>query len=77
MSARFDPESPLPVPVPLDEPDFEELRQMVVDYVKYCQNEGEYCSDNDWDHYIFEQAVISVYGREIWPLLNEIGARRP
>lgn len=58
--------------VPLEHPDFKPLREMVIAYVAYCHDQAEYCDDNDWGHFIFEEAVKAVYGEDVWSKLNEV-----
>jgi len=54
----------------LNSPDLTKLKNLVKDYVTYCSSD-EYHEDNDYGHYIFEEAVTAFYGEEIWDLINQ------
>jgi len=58
-------------PVPLAEPNLEELRKLVHKYIAFCASSG-YFSDNDWDHYVAEAAVEAYYGADVWDWINAI-----
>lgn len=63
--ARRERVSKLPDPVPLPEPDFEPVISLVHAYIRAIQAGGPYPEDHD--QYIFEGAVVAVYGPGIWP----------
>lgn len=58
-------------PQPLDNPKFGRLIDTVEDYMHYCHNE-DYCEDNDYRQYVFEEALAAVYGPDIFTYLNRI-----
>lgn len=45
--------------------DFGRLRKLVSDYIDFV-NSDEFCEDNDFRQYIFEEAVEMFYGESIW-----------
>ena len=57
-------------PKPLDRPDWAPL-------IKLCEQQlddvqaGESTDDSDLDHYIYEEALIAVYGPDIFTWMNE------
>jgi hypothetical protein len=57
----------LKTPVPLKKPDFTRL-------ISTCQHNikeiGEGRSDTDTAHYIYEEAMTAVYGKDVWKWVN-------
>ena len=49
--------------------DFTKLIENVKDYMKYVASD-EYHEDNDWNHYIFEVAIESIYGKGVWEWIS-------
>ncbi len=53
----------------LENPDIKKLRNAVEQYVDFVASE-EYCEDNDFDHYIFEDVMTAFYGEDFWAWHN-------
>jgi len=56
-------------PTQLKEPDFEELKKQCQAYIDYVASD-DYHEDNDRDHYIFEEAMEAVFGKDVWKFIN-------
>lgn len=63
-------ESPVqePLPQPMNNPSYDLLHTMCVDYVKSVAEDKV---DDDHSHYIFEAAIEAVYGKDIWDWINK------
>jgi len=56
-------------PVPLDQPNFEPLRKMIIEGTRESiENESE---DDDFSHYVYEAAMDAVYGKNFWVWRNK------
>lgn len=55
-------------PTPLEKPDYSQLRQMIIgEITQACEN----CyQDDDFEHYVYEEAMKAVYGPDIFTWLN-------
>ena len=51
--------------------DFTGLISLCEEHIKYISS-SDYDEDNDSSHYIFEKAIESVYGPDIWEYINTI-----
>lgn len=58
-----------PEPNTIDEVDFSTVYAMCLEYVHAMANMGR--EPKDIEHYMFEEAVMAVYGRGIWAWVNE------
>jgi hypothetical protein len=58
------------IPVPLAEPNLEELKKLVHQYIAFRAG-PEWYEDNDRMDYIAEAAVEAFYGKQIWPWINK------
>jgi len=47
-----------------------DLRVICSDYIDFLNNDDEYSEDNDYSHYIFEKAMETLYGKEVWVWIN-------
>lgn len=56
------------VPEPLQCPDFSDLRKVVIDGVNEAHSE-QY-QDEDFKHYVYEAAMIAVYGKSFFTWRN-------
>ena len=52
------------LPEKLEEPDFEELEELVDSYIEMFAKDIK--PKDDYDHHIFEAAVAAFYGEDIW-----------
>lgn len=55
-------------PEPIEEPDLTSLRKICQEYIDFIGSE-HYHEDNDYDHYIFEQAMNTFFGDK-WDYIN-------
>lgn len=63
-------EAELPMPHPLEKPDFSVIVKMAENYIKDLQFEEFYDEDNDKDHWFYEEAMKAVYGPNIFKYVN-------
>jgi hypothetical protein len=50
--------------------DLEDLENLCQEYLDYIDSE-EYCGDSDYDHFIFEKAMETLYGEDIFDYIND------
>ena len=43
-----------------------DLRQMCQYYIDFVDNDKEYSEDNDYSDYIFEAAMTTIFGKEVF-----------
>lgn len=53
-----------------EEIDLNALKEICQNYIDFVDNDEEYHEDNDYDHYIFETAMETVFGKEVWNFIN-------
>lgn len=58
------------VVVPMDNIDWTALLALCKDYVDYSISD-DYHEDNDYKHYIFETALETIYGEDVFKKLNQ------
>ena len=58
-------------PNQLKEVNLEELRKICQEYVDFVDSDVEYYEDHDFDQYIFEKAMIALYGDDVFNWINE------
>ena len=46
------------------------LEKTINQYFEFLVSD-DYCEDNDWDNEIFEMAVATFYGPDIWDWINK------
>lgn len=56
-------------PEQLNVVDLVKLRELCQSYIDYLDSE-DYSEDNDYDHYIFEEAMNALYGPSVWGYVN-------
>lgn len=57
-------------PKQLENPDFTLLKDACQQYIDFIDNDAEYYEDNDNDHRIFESAMETIFGKEVWDFIN-------
>ena len=57
-------------PKQLENVDLAKLRTICQDYIDFIDNDKEYCEDNDYDHQIFETAMETIFGEDVWKFVN-------
>lgn len=55
-------------PAPLPNPDFTGLREMIVKGIEFFAENGY--DSKDFQHYVYEEALTAVYGRDFWKWRN-------
>jgi len=53
-----------------EEIDLTSLRDICQSYIDFIDNDKEYCEDNDYDEYIFETAMNTIFGKKVWDFIN-------
>jgi len=51
--------------------DLTELRNVCQGYIDFIDNDKEYYEDNDYDHYIFEKAMTTIFGKDVFDWINQ------
>lgn len=57
------------VPVPLPDPDFSKLTNMMVDGLEEYASTGH--TDDDFEHYVYEAALEAVFGDGVWEWMRQ------
>jgi hypothetical protein len=57
-------------PQQLKEVNLDKLKRICQEYIDFVDNDEEYYEDNDYDHYIFEQAMKTVFGEDVFDYIN-------
>ena len=57
-------------PEQLKEVDLTKLRDICQAYIDFIDDDEEYHEDNDYDHYIFETALETIFGKDVWMFIN-------
>ena len=58
-------------PKQLENIDLENLRNICQKYIDFVDNDDEYYEDNDYDHHIFELALMTIFGNDIFKYINK------
>lgn len=48
----------------------EELKKTCQNYIDFIDDDAQYTEDNDYSHYIFENAMEALFGKDIWEFIN-------
>lgn len=57
------------VPEPLENPDYTNLRDTCKGYLNELHEKGY--ANEDYSHYIFEEAMNAIYGKDVWKFINK------
>ena len=57
-------------PVKLENIDTKKLSEICQQYIDFIDNDAEYHDDNDYEHYIFESAMETIFGKKVWDFIN-------
>lgn len=57
-------------PNQLETVDLQKLRDICQKYINFIDCDDEYYEDNDYEHYIFEVAMETVFGKDVWKFIN-------
>jgi hypothetical protein len=55
-------------PKQLENIDLTALKKICQDYIDNLSND---CSDDDEEHYIYETAMETIFGKNVWKYINE------
>ena len=58
------------VPEPLENPDYTNLIDTCKGYLKELNDKGY--ANEDYSHYIFEEAMNAIFGKDVWIFINKI-----
>jgi hypothetical protein len=56
-------------PAQLEELDTRKLRKTCQEYIDWIAGEVDYLKDPE--HFIFEEAMMMIFGRDVWAWINE------
>jgi len=59
-----------PTQLKTEEIDLTGLRKICQNYIDFVDNDNGYHEDNDYAHYLFETAMKTVFGKEVWNFIN-------
>tara|TARA_R100001530_G_scaffold26226_4_gene21141 strand:- start:20303 stop:20494 length:192 start_codon:yes stop_codon:yes gene_type:complete len=57
-------------PVQIKEPDFNKLRNLCQLHLDFCAS-ADFHGDNDDGHYIYEEAMEAIFGKDVFKFINE------
>lgn len=57
-------------PKQLETVDLQNLRKICQDYMNFVDDDEEYHDDNDYNQYIFEMAMETFFGKDVWVFIN-------
>ena len=55
----------------LENPDISRLVKICQEYMDFVDNDEEYYEDNGYEHYIFEEAMSTLFGKRVFDFINE------
>lgn len=58
-------------PEQINEPDLTALRKICQDYIDFIDNDEEYHEDNDYNQYVFETALETIFGKDVYEYINK------
>ena len=58
-------------PKQLNQPNLNELLKICQKYIDFVDNDDEYYEDNNFDQYIFEKAMMALYGEDVFNWINK------
>ncbi len=58
-------------PKQLEQINLYELRKICQEYIDFIDNDEEYYEDNDFDQYIFEKAMETIFGENVFEYINK------
>lgn len=51
--------------------DLTELEEICQEYIDFVDNDEEFYEDNDYDEYISERALQTIFGKDVWKFIND------
>lgn len=58
-------------PKQLEQINLDELRKICQEYIDFIDNDEEYYEDNDFDQYIFEKAMMTIFGENVFEYIDQ------
>ena len=58
-------------PKQLEQINLDELKKICQEYIDFVDNDEEYHEDNDFDQYIFETAMITIFGENVFEYIDQ------
>jgi hypothetical protein len=58
-------------PKQLEQINLDELIKICQEYIDFIDNDEEYYEDNDFDQYIFEKAMETIFGENVFEYINK------
>lgn len=58
-------------PEQIKEPDLDALRRICQDYIDFVDDDGRYHEDNDYNQYVFETALETIFGKDVYEYINK------
>ncbi len=68
LDQRRETEQELLKPKQLKSPNIEPLQEICQEYIDELEKDG-YINE-DYDHYIFESAMETIFGKDVWKFIN-------
>ena len=59
-----------PKQINTEEIDLTDLKEITQDYINFIDNDEEYHEDNDYNWHIFETAMETIFGKDVWDFIN-------
>ena len=53
-----------------EEIDLTALKEICQSYIDFVDNDEKYHENNNYDQYIFETAMETVFGKKVWDFIN-------
>jgi hypothetical protein len=60
-----------PKQLELEAIDLQELRNICQEYINFVDDDTEYHEDNDYKQFIYEVAMETIFGPDIWKFINK------
>lgn len=57
-------------PEQIKEPDLDALRRICQDYIDFIDDDSRYHEDNDYNQYVFETALKTIFGENVYQFIN-------
>jgi hypothetical protein len=58
-------------PKQLEKINLDDLKKICQEYIDFVDNDEEYHEDNDFDQYIFEKAMMTIFGENVFEYINQ------
>jgi hypothetical protein len=58
-------------PKQLEQINLDELKKICQEYIDFVDNDEEYYEDNDFNQYIFETAMMTIFGENVFQYIDQ------